>query len=324
MVALILIIFFSGTSVCQGLGPFVHVPTTVAAGSPVNGTIDINIYAGDTTYVDHVRIFLIASPNPDINTPEFFHSTCKSLVRLRSPILLIQRRLGYLNTTFSICNPSIIVSNNHITFQNTTFVATVPSNAGPPGLFYALEANIIETDGSEYGGGVASNAFNLTAATGNWSRADLDDLTLITQQGYIPCSSFPCVRACADQFYKSGAITSDGYDRCVGNCPGLSYSSVASSTSSTAPDTSLITFTGTDAYAFPTTSILSPAACVYSSTSTTVASQPIPTLASASPTSTSSSSPSSAAAAGLLLPPSWMITTGFFISGLLSSVDYFI
>jgi hypothetical protein len=188
-----------------------------------------------------------------------------------------------------ICDVSITVSENHVTFHNTSFTVTIPADVGPSGSFYALHASVFQTNGETYGAEISSGTFELTGATGNWSQSQLEDYTLWSADGY-PCSSFACVKVCSDTFWRKNN-NSDEYEKCANNCRDVSMTSDSGATATRVAST--------------------PAACVHLSTST------VPTVGytSTSSTSITSPSPTSAARPSLHCPPLWILLTGLLISG---------
>lgn len=199
---------------------------------------------------------------------------------------------GFLARNISICDPTITIASDHVSFDNTTIQFTIPPSVGPDGANYGVSIQLFQTDGSRYSVDVGSNIFNLSSATGNWSKSQLADWVL-SSPDTIPCSSFACVKNCADMVWNLTmyAETSNDtvYRDCAAKCPGVTIPLVqgeAASSSTTSVWTSLITYTHGIG---ETTTLASRTPPVCPTTTASQSGQASETESSSTPTSTSTS-----------------------------------
>jgi hypothetical protein len=134
-----------------------------------------------------------------------------------------------------------------VSFLNTTFAFSIPPSVGPDGPNYGISFQLFQTDSSKYSVSSGSNIFNLTSATGNWSRSQLGDYVLSSPDA-IPCQSFACVKDCADLFFDVkdlSATNGTSYRDCAEKCPNVTIplAQGESASTTTSADTSLITYT---------------------------------------------------------------------------------
>lgn len=125
---------------------------------------------------------------------------------------------GYLIHEQPLCDSTIEIADDHVSFDDTPFNVTIPSTVGPSGAHYVLTAQVHQTDGSWYGASLDSEVFELRGGNGTWSSFQESGLgrTLWGTDG-IPCGSYACVKGCADTLI--GRKNSTDYQDCANNCP---------------------------------------------------------------------------------------------------------
>lgn len=207
-----------------------QIQNTVPVGTTVQITANAQLYNGATDGVSFVRVYLAAAADASRVSagPNLLHAQCKLLRKSSQTVLIFCA--GKLIDAIPLCDEHITIYNDHINYDNFTFSVTIPESVGPAGRNYAISTQIFlssRTNGrrGQYSGGIPSNIFELTGATGNWSMTQLADQTLWTPDG-IPCTSFACVKACADKArtaYLNGSNTNGTvkYQTCANACPGV-------------------------------------------------------------------------------------------------------
>jgi hypothetical protein len=141
-----------------------------------------------------------------------------SVLPLSMPIeLFVLIYPGFLNYEQSLCDPSIIISEDSITLNGTSITVTVPPTVGPSGKHYAIMGRILNTDGSYYGAEWQSDVFDLTGANGSWAGFQRQGNQLWGDDG-MSCTGFACVKECAD---SAGPVTTNEtiYQDCANSCP---------------------------------------------------------------------------------------------------------
>lgn len=146
---------------------------------------------------------------------------------------------GYLNREETLCDPTVVVFQDHISLYDTPVTVTIPSTVGPSGRHYALIGRIINTDGSYYGSTWESDVFDLQGANGTWADYQQTGYHLWGDDG-IDCTGFACVKDCAATFGTSstGSDTNSTYNGCANACPDVSIA-FGSSTYGGQPTTDL-------------------------------------------------------------------------------------
>lgn len=132
--------------------------------------------------------------------------------------------VGYLTQDTPLCDiPGITVYSDHIAFADVHLPFTVPPSVGSTGQLYALRIQVLQADGSVYGGSTTldpSNEFFLANTTG---RSHLFD-TGYAPAAYVPCGSVSCVNDCfAKLFGESANLTTESAStaECANQCAGI-------------------------------------------------------------------------------------------------------
>ncbi|KAF2652010.1 hypothetical protein K491DRAFT_719343 [Lophiostoma macrostomum CBS 122681] len=183
----------------------IYAPGEVKADVSFEAQIAAEVYNGETQYCNAFRVYLAASANDDLSN-DFYDSDC------------------YLLHEHALCDASISIAADHVSYQNTSFTVSIPSSIGPSGSNYVLVARTLQTDGSYYGASLQSNVFELTGGTGKWSAVQSQGYTLWGADG-IPCSSYSCVRNCSNAESEGTASNAQNgtstYNACANSCPNV-------------------------------------------------------------------------------------------------------
>lgn len=180
---------------------YISLPSQVTAGTSFQATLDADVYNGDTTYAKAFRVYLATSYKDKAHY--FYDSDC------------------YLIHEQTLCDPSIEIESQHISFTSTPFNVTIPPTVGPSGEHYVLVARIHQSDGSRYGSALESEVFDLAGANGNWNSFQKTGYTLWGDDG-IPCGSYACVKDCEATAEARGATNTTLYQGCANKCPSVS------------------------------------------------------------------------------------------------------
>jgi hypothetical protein len=125
---------------------------------------------------------------------------------------------GYLNHEQTLCDPSIVISEDSINLNGTFTTVTIPPTVGPSGKHYTIIGRILNTDGSYYGAEWQSDVFDLVGANGTWGNWQRQGYQLWGDDG-ISCTGFACVKDCANTL---GPSTTNGtYENCANSCPSV-------------------------------------------------------------------------------------------------------
>lgn len=303
----ILLVFWLSTASAVDMPVYISTPSQVAAGIAFEASLSAEVYNGDASWCSFFRVYLGSSYEDKAHY--FYNSDCTTTrnVALGSSLT---RFSGYLIHEQTLCDASIDVATDHVSFQNTSFSVTVPPTVGPSGEHYVLIARTFQTDGSWYGSSLESNVFDLTGANGTWSQTQKQGYTLWGDDG-IACSGFACVKNCSDQTNgpssNSEASNNTAYDDCANACPNVS-----------------IDFENSTQGGQPTASLTTPSPCSVqrSVSATDAATTREVTGAGAIPTATRSRS--AAAAAGTSSASCRHETWSFFLMGLISLAVIFL
>jgi hypothetical protein len=125
---------------------------------------------------------------------------------------------GYLNHKQSLCDPSVIISEDSINLNGTLTTITIPPTVGPSGKHYTIIGRILNTDGSYYGAEWQSDVFDLSGANGTWGNWQRQGYQLWGDDG-MSCTGFACVKDCADTIGPS--TTNNTYRDCTNSCPSV-------------------------------------------------------------------------------------------------------
>ncbi|KIH90811.1 hypothetical protein SPBR_09047 [Sporothrix brasiliensis 5110] len=192
---------------------FFAVPATVTAGVPSTATIAAGTLRGsghgDTSAVRALEVFL-AVVGRDTTSLSNATSEC------------------YLTQSTPLCDiPGITVYGDRIQFADVHVPFTVPPSVDGSGRRFALRMQVLQADGSVYGGASSSTssapsspAFVLANATG---RSQLFS-TVFAPGAYVPCGSLSCVDNCFSRLFgESTNLTSESASTaaCANACAGI-------------------------------------------------------------------------------------------------------
>ncbi|ERS95811.1 uncharacterized protein SPSK_04451 [Sporothrix schenckii 1099-18] len=188
---------------------FFAVPATVTAGVPSTATIAAGTLRGsgnsDTSAVRALEVFL-AVVGRDTTSVSNATSEC------------------YLTQNRPLCDiPGITVYSDRIQFADVHVPFTVPPSVDGSGRRFALRMQVLQADGSVFGGASSaplSPAFVLANATG---RSQLFS-TVFAPGAYVPCGSLSCVDNCFSRLFgESTNLTSESASTaaCANACAGI-------------------------------------------------------------------------------------------------------